>query len=293
MSTARGIRLFEGAVAIVSGGASGIGLALGRALARRGAEVVLADRDEEPAENAAAAIRQEGGRATSASLDVREFAPFRALVEATAERHGRLDFLFNNAGIAIAGEVTDYLVEHWHRLFDVNIRGVSNGVQAAYPIMVQQGFGHLVNTASIAGLMPAPGGVAYCASKHAVVGLSRSLRIEGRRHGVRVSAICPGIIRTAILENAGRYGTMLRPIDEATQRRLWERLHPLDPDEFAKRVLPAVARNKGIILLPGSWRLICWLNQLSPALGDRISRHLFERTLGELFPETDGNDSGS
>jgi short-subunit dehydrogenase involved in D-alanine esterification of teichoic acids len=263
MSTARGIRLFEGAVAIVSGGASGIGLALGRALARRGAEVVLADRDEEPAENAAAAIRQEGGRATSASLDVREFAPFRALVEATAERHGRLDFLFNNAGIAIAGEVTDYLVEHWHRLFDVNIRGVSNGVQAAYPIMVQQGFGHLVNTASIAGLMPAPGGVAYCA------------------------------IRTAILENAGRYGTMLRPIDEATQRRLWERLHPLDPDEFAERVLPAVARNKGIILLPGSWRLICWLNQLSPALGDRISRHLFERTLGELFPETDGNDSGS
>ncbi|MCG8461452.1 MAG: SDR family oxidoreductase, partial [Holophagales bacterium] len=188
-------------MAVVTGGASGIGRALGGALAGRGAEVVLADLDEGPAEEAATEIRAAGGRATAARLDVRDGEAFRRLVEATRERHGRLDLLFNNAGIAIAGEVVDYRPEHWAQLFDVNIQGVANGVQAAYPLMVRQGFGHLVCTASMAGLMPSPGGVAYGAAKHAVVGLCRSLRIEARRHRVRVSALCPGVVRTRILEN--------------------------------------------------------------------------------------------
>ena len=290
MRTGNSIRLFRGAVAIVTGGASGIGLALGRALAHRGAEVVLADLDEEPAARAAAEIRDGGGSATAAALDVRDGEAFRRLAETTAEIHGRLDLLFNNAGIVIAGEVVDYRLEHWGRLFDVNIRGVSNGIQAAYPIMVRQGFGHLVNTASMAGLMASPGAVAYGAAKHAVVGLSRSLRIEALRHGVRVSALCPGVVRTEILDNAGRHGEMLRPIDRATQRRLWQRLRPLDPDTFAKRALRLVARNRPIIVVPMTWRLIWWLNRLSPALGDRVSARLFERTLRELFTEPADRD---
>jgi NAD(P)-dependent dehydrogenase (short-subunit alcohol dehydrogenase family) len=284
------IRLFRGAVAVVTGGASGIGLALGHALAERGAEVVLADRDEEPALRAAAALRDRGGAVSAAALDVRDGDAFRRLVEATVDDHERLDFLFNNAGIAIGGEVVDYRPEHWDRLLDVNIRGVCNGVQAAYPQMVRQGFGHLVNTASLAGLLPCPGGVAYGATKHAVVGLSRSLRIESRRHGVRVSALCPGVVRTSILSGGGRHGEMIRPVDEATQRRLWDRLRPLAPASFAARVLRPIARNRAIIVVPGWWRLLWWLDRLSPALGERASRWLFERTLQELWPATGPHD---
>ena len=279
------IRLFRDAIAIVTGGASGIGLELGRALARRGAEVVLADRDLEPAARAAAEIRDGGGRAWAEGLDVRDAEAFRRLAESTVERHGRIDLLFNNAGIAIAGEVTDYRQEHWERLFDVNIRGVANGVQAVYPLMVSQGFGHIVSTASMAGLMACPGGVSYGAAKHAVVGLSRSLRIEARRHGVRVSALCPGVVRTAILDNAGRHGAVLRPVDAALQRLAWERLRPMAPDRFAERVLPLVARNRSIIIVPRRWRAVWWLNRLSPALGDRVASHIFERTLREIFAD--------
>ena len=284
MRPARSIRLFRGAVAIVTGGASGIGLALGRALAGRGAEVLLADLDEEPAAEAAAEIRAGGGCAAAARLDVRDAEAFRRLAESTAERHGRLDLLFNNAGIAIAGEVTDYRQEHWDRLFDVNIRGVANGVQAVYPLMVRQGFGHIVSTASMAGLMPCPGGVSYGAAKHAVVGLSRSLRIEARRHGVRVSALCPGVVRTAILDDAGRHGEMLRPVDAEVQRLAWKRLRPVRPDTFAERALRQVARDRSIIIVPGYWRIVWWLNRLSPAVGDRLSTWLFEKLLRELWP---------
>ena len=100
----------------------------------------------------------------------------------------------------------------------------------------------------------------------------------------------PGVVRTEILDNAGRHGQMLRPIDPETHRRLWQRLRPLDPDTFAKRALRQVARNRAIIVVPTRWRLLWWLNRLSPALGDRVSARLFETTLREFFPNT-GNDS--
>lgn len=284
-SSGDGLRLFAGAVAVVTGAASGIGLAVARALCRRGAEVVLADLDLEPAEQEAAALRRAGGRAAAAPLDVRDFGAFRTLVESTAERCGRLDFLFNNAGIAIGGEVRDYRIEHWNRVLEVNLGGVVHGIQAAYPLMLRQGFGHLINTASMAGLMATPGGVSYAAAKHGVVGLSRSLRVEAARYGVRVSALCPGAVRTAILVDAGRHGEMLQPVPREIQEKTWNRLRPIDPDVFAGRVLRAVAVNRGIIVVPAWWRLFWWTNRLSPALGDLVARWLFERTLKELWGE--------
>ena len=99
----------------------------------------------------------------------------------------------------IGGSVNLYSIEDWNQIIDVNLRGVINGIQAAYKIMMEQGFGHIVNTASMAGLMPGPGNVAYTTTKHAVVGLSKSLRAEAAHRGVRVSVLCPGVIRTPIL----------------------------------------------------------------------------------------------
>jgi short-subunit dehydrogenase len=155
----------------------------------------------------------------------------------------------------------------------VNITGVSNGVQAIYPVMVRQGFGHIINTASMAGLMPTPMMVSYGAAKHAVVGLSTSLRVEAAFAGVRVSVLCPGVIRTPIL-SGGKYGKMLRPIPVEIQERTWKRLRPMDPAQFARQALGAIARNRAIIILPAWWRLLWWINRLSPALGMALSRQL-------------------
>jgi NAD(P)-dependent dehydrogenase (short-subunit alcohol dehydrogenase family) len=270
------LRTFEGAVVIITGGASGIGRALGMALARRGAHVTLADLQGDLAEQVAASIRSDGGTATAAQIDVTDFNAVHGLAEATVASCGRLDYMFNNAGIGIGGEVRLYQLEDWQRVFDVNLRGVTNGIQAAYPVMLRQGYGHMVNTASMAGLIPAPGTVAYCASKHAVVGLSTSLRVEATALGVRVSVLCPGVVRTAILEAGGKYGKLLEPVPRELQQRMWERLRPMHPDHFADRVLRHVARNRAIIIVPAWWKIFWWLNRLSPSLGLYMARKSHE-----------------
>src|SRR5262249_54809852 len=150
----------------------------------------------------------------------------QALVGQVATSAGRLDYLFNNAGILIAGEAHYFEIEDWDRVIDVDFRGVVNGVQAAYPIMRRQGFGHLVNTSSIAGLVPVAGFLSYSSSKHGVVGLSTSLRIEAATAGVRVSVLCPGTVETAIAAG-GKFGKVLQPIPEAIQRRMWEKSRPI------------------------------------------------------------------
>jgi NAD(P)-dependent dehydrogenase (short-subunit alcohol dehydrogenase family) len=277
MSSANTLRTFKGAVAIVTGGASGIGRALSEALARRGAAAVLADLQSERAEGIAAALRAGGGNATAAEIDVRDFDAVKGLVEGTVQTHGRLDYLFNNAGIGIGGETRHYQIQDWNLTFDVNLHGVVNGVQAAYPLMLRQGFGHIVNTASMAGLVPSPWTVGYSAAKHAVVGLSLALRVEAAPAGVRVSVLCPGVVRTSILEGGGKYGRLFQPISPERQRAYWERFHPMDPERFAHKVLRAVARNRAIIIVPWWWRIFWWLNRLSPRLGEWLGRrHLAE-----------------
>jgi NAD(P)-dependent dehydrogenase (short-subunit alcohol dehydrogenase family) len=261
-----GLRTYSGAVAIVTGGASGIGRALAEALAQRGAEVVLADRQTDLAEQVAAKIRGSGGSAAVADLDVTDFAAVDRLVQQIRERRGRLDYFFNNAGIGIGGEVREYSIDDWNRVFAVNLHGVANGIQAAYPVMLRQGFGHIINTASMAGLMPSPWTVSYAATKHAVVGLTTSLRIEAAPAGVRVSVLCPGVIRTPILQG-GKFGKMLPSLEPAIREQRWERFRPMDPGLFARKALRAIARNEAIIVIPAWWKLIWWLNRLSPTLG--------------------------
>ena len=150
----RELRVFDGSTAVITGGASGIGRALGEELAKRGSEVVLADLQSELAEEVASGIRAAGGKATALKLDVTDFSAVESLLQETVERTGRLDYMFNNAGITIAGPIRLHTIEDWNRIIDVNLRGVVNGVQAAYQIMLAQGFGHIVNTASIGGLIP-------------------------------------------------------------------------------------------------------------------------------------------
>ncbi len=276
------IRIFSGATAIITGGASGIGRALAEELAKRGCEVVLADRQIEVAEEVASGIRTVGGKAMATKLDVTDFPALQQLVQDTVERTGRLDYMFNNAGIAIGGSVQHYSIQEWNQIMDVNLRGVVNGVQAAYCIMMKQGFGHIVDTASITGLMPTPGQVAYSMTKHAVVGLSLSLRAEAALLGIRVSVLCPGAIRTPILEGGGKYGKMLMDIPQEKLHEMFERLRPMSPGDFAERVIDSVARNKPIIVQPSWYKRFWWINRLSPSLGIALARRSFQKRAKEL-----------
>jgi NAD(P)-dependent dehydrogenase (short-subunit alcohol dehydrogenase family) len=259
------LRTYRDSVVVITGGASGIGAGLAKSLIAAGASVALIDRERTRAAELAAHL---GGRAEAVELDVRDAPGFEGAIAALWARHGRIDYLFNNAGIASVGEARDHSLDDWSYVIDVNLRGVIAGIQAVYPRMIAQGFGHIVNTASMSGLCATPGGVPYAATKHALVGLSRSLRLEAQLHGVRVSVLCPGPIRTALLVGGGQFGRRTRSVCEADSRDFWEQLRPMDPDAFAKRALRRIARNHAIIVEPGRWRVAWLLDRLSPRLSD-------------------------
>jgi NAD(P)-dependent dehydrogenase (short-subunit alcohol dehydrogenase family) len=264
----RELRVFDGATAIITGGASGIGRALGEELAKRGSEVVLADLQIELAEEVASGIRVAGAKATALKLDVTDFSAVESLLRETVERTGRLDYMFNNAGITIAGPIRLHTIEDWNRILDVNLRGVVNGVQAAYQIMLNQGFGHIVNTASTGGLVPNVISPSYTTTKYAVVGLSRVLRAEAAAEGIRVSVLIPGFVRTPMLEG-GKYGKTLMDLSPEQERELrdtFEKLKPMSPDTFAGKALDAIAKNKANIIVPSWWKLLWWIDRLSPPL---------------------------
>jgi len=257
------LNFYEGGVSLITGGASGIGLAFGKELAKKGCHVILADLQKEVAEKEAKLIEAEGGKASSAFLDVRDSEAFSKLILEVKETHGRIDTLFNNAGVVSGWEVKDDPIEDWDYIVDVNIKGVMNGTLACYKVMVEQGFGHIINTASVAGILPAPFVVSYGMTKHAVVGLSVSLKAQAARYGVRVSALCPGFIETPILEG-GKYGRVKPKVVEKLKKRPLP-LMALTPQALVKKALPQIEKNKSLIVEPLQMKILWWLYRFSPS----------------------------
>jgi len=250
---------FQSKTAIVTGGASGLGRAVGLTLARRGARVVLADLNADLLSRTIEAASRAGIEVRFATLDVTDAQAVSRLVAETAAEHGRLDFMFNNAGITVSGDARDVPAEDWRRVIEVNLMGVVNGALAAYPVMVGQRRGHIVNTASMAGLVPIPGEIPYTASKFGVVGLSHALRIEGADLGVRVSVVCPGLIDTPIIKTS-----KVVNMDRAKLMALAPKAMPAG--RAAQIILRGVERNRATIPV-GFMAWWMWIAQrLSPGL---------------------------
>ncbi|MGH7217231.1 MAG: SDR family NAD(P)-dependent oxidoreductase [Nitrospiraceae bacterium] len=239
---------FKDKVAIVTGGASGIGRALCGALSQRGACVIVADINTEGAQRVASAITAAGGRARIAYLDVAKNEEVIKLVDDTASEYRRLDYMFNNAGVNVSrGEMRDLTVEQWHSVIDVNLLGVLYGTIAAYSVMLQQGFGHIINTGSLAGLLGFPTSIPYGVSKCALVGLSIPLRLEAADLGVQISVVCPGEIRNDKPNQRFKFGLV-------------------DAQEAAEIILRGVAKNQAMIVFPLYARVLWRLNRLLPKL---------------------------
>jgi NAD(P)-dependent dehydrogenase (short-subunit alcohol dehydrogenase family) len=248
-----------GKVALVTGGASGIGRALCEALATDGAFVIIADINPSKAEQVVAGIRQRGGKAEAVSLDVADEVAVNKVVDDIVAAHAHLDFTFNNAAVATVGELRDGNTTDFRRVVEVNLLGVMYGTVAAYRVMLRQGFGHIVNLSSMAGLMATPLLTAYSATKWGIVGFSSALRAEAAGLGVKVSVVCPGLIRTEMGEHNMYWN--VRKEDYLAQLP-WRWMMP--PDKAAKYILRGVERNQELILFPLSNRVGWWAHRAFP-----------------------------
>jgi len=278
------IRTYQGSVSIITGGASGIGRAIGSELAKRGAqEIVICDVQTALAEEAAEDLRRAGSRATVMALDVRDKAAVERMVADVQRTSRRIDYVFNNAGTGVMGETHHLEERDWDLTIDVNLHGVVNVVRSVYPRLIAQGYGHLVNTASVAGLIGSPFLSVYAATKHKKVGLSKSMRIEAAPHGVRVTALCPGAIRTPIL-TGGAQGRSIYEMSDARKLSWWERFRPGDVNVFAKETMDLVAKNEGLIILPRHNRVGVTLFRMFPALEEIVGKKIHQKTLA-MYPE--------
>ena len=252
------MRLEPGQVAVVTGAASGIGHALAHAFAARKLRVVAADVEPQPLLEAADDISAStGGEVLSAPVDVADAAQMLDLRDVVLERFGRVDVLCNNAGVVGPRVPTwQQRPEDWAWTVNVNLWGVVNGLAAFLPMMVEAGRGHIVNTASIAGLAPVPGGgnAPYAATKYAVVGLSETLQVELADHapGVHVTVVCPGPVTTRIRESERNRPATLRTRGDAGPPLppvFANRWPPIQPADVAAQVLDAIEADR-LFLLP-------------------------------------------
>lgn len=230
-------------VALITGGAQGIGLGIARALKLEGAAVVLADVEADTLQRAADELS-----CPSYVLDVRDRERWAEVADDVERTVGPIDVLCNNAGVGGGASVTAMTYELWDWVMDVNVGGVINGIQTVVPRMLERGSGHVVNTASGAGLVPAGGGFMYVTSKYAVVGLSESMRTDLKKRGVGMSVLCPGPVATDIITRSETGRPDARPLTDEQRTQLqrtadWLKRKGTPPDAVGHMVVDGIKSN--------------------------------------------------
>ena len=242
-------RFFENKVAVVIGGASGIGAALCRLLAEEHATVVVADLNIQSAQELAQEL---GDTAGAFQVDVAVPESVQTLIENCVAAHGAIHLVINSAGVLAAGSARDFTDADWSRVLGINLHGVASATMAAYRVMVDQGFGHVVNVASLSGLNAPPFFLPYVTSKYAVVGMSIALRAEAAPHGVKVSVVCPGNVATPMISGLASKPSWLSPT--------------IAPERAAREILRGIRLNKPVIVFPAYARIFWLLERGAPWL---------------------------
>jgi NAD(P)-dependent dehydrogenase (short-subunit alcohol dehydrogenase family) len=248
-----GIKDFKDKVVVITGAASGIGRATAKAFAQKGADLVIADNNAQRLEETAGEIKAIGARVLTRQVDVSDRNQVESFAKFVISERGHVDILINNAGVGVGGPLLDTNIEDFEWIFSINYWGVLYGLKYFLPHMVARNYGHVVNTASGAGLCSIPAMSAYCSTKFAVVGLSETLRAEVRRFGIGVSTICPGVINTNIIPQSRMH---LQEGSRATHSRLIDfyRRFGWPPERVAKAILSAVRHNRSIVPVgPEAW----------------------------------------
>jgi NAD(P)-dependent dehydrogenase (short-subunit alcohol dehydrogenase family) len=230
---------FTDKVALITGGGGGIGRATALAFAKSGAKVVVVDRDAAAGEATAGIIKQQGGEAKFIAADVTKSADVANYVKETLDTYGKIDCFFNNAGIeGKVAHTADYDEAMFDQVISINVKGVFLGLRHVLPVLLKQKSGSVVNTASVAGLTATPGMPAYVASKHAVIGLTKTAAGEVARQGIRVNAVCPGPVDTRMIHSLEQ---QLSPDDPESVSRKYQNAIPsgryTTPEEIANMVL--------------------------------------------------------
>lgn len=266
------VRDFKNKLVLVTGASSGIGAALAVAFAGAGARLVLTARDAQRLERVRARCTALGAEVAVHPAEITDAVQVQRLADVVHARDAALDVLVNNAGVVMGGLCWEVEPDDWRRLHEINVMGVVHAIRAFVPRMIERGRGgHVVNMASVSGLVGARGMATYSASKFAVVGLSESLRMELHRHGIGVSAICPGYVKTPIQEKVKLVGSLDTPEARARVDREFARTR-LRPEDVARRTLKAIRGNEALAAIGREALMVRTLKRWAPALLERALR---------------------
>ena len=253
---------FKEKTVLITGGASGIGNALCRALAQYGARVYAADVNQKGLGD----LVESESSITAVHLDVGRCEDFQQAVDQIVTEHGRLDMIINNAGIALAGDFNETSMAEIEKIMRINLWGVIHGTKLAYAQMVRQGHGTIVNVSSSGGAMPVPKQAMYSSIKHAVLGLSHSLREEAETYGITVCTVLPGMVKSDLWDTAIN-------VNDYNMKQEMEStgLDPIGADDAARAILTGITRNQRSIIFPGINRLVLRLYRWFPELMTRLA----------------------
>jgi len=256
---------FQHKTVLITGAASGIGCALAKNLCEAGAKVYAGDINKDGLNTLVERAKGEHS-VVPVELNVSLEGDFSAAIEKIINDHGQLDIIVNNAGIVLGGDFNDTTMAQLHKITDINFWGVIHGTKLAYAQMRKQGFGQILNVSSSAGAMPVPNSTMYCALKHAVIGLSHSLREEAALHGIQVNAILPGMVQSNIWDDAIN-------VKDYDYKKNMENtgLKPISANEAAQAIMKGMSANKRSIIFPFINRLVLNLYRLFPGFISKVA----------------------